>query len=402
VIDLGKQVPADTIISKAVEANATAIGLSALLVSTSKQMPLIVNELQRRNLKFPVLIGGAAINRRFGRRILLTEQGTFYEPGIFYCKDAFEGLSTMDAVTDEEKRSPLLAQIRSEAEFELGKAGQKGPDESGALRPRSSVPPAAFIPKPPSWGPRVVRQMPLETVFENLAKNELFRLSWGAKNTHGAEWEKLQAEFEQRLERMSRDALQNGWLKPQGVYGYFPCQADGDELIIYEPASAQSGSPLEMLRFSFPRQQTAERLCLADYFANVGSGIIDTVAFQIVTVGKEATAQFDKLQAENNYSEAYFTHGLAVQTAEAAAEYLHRHIRKELGLAEEQGKRYSWGYPAIPELADHVKVFQLLPVESELGMKLTEAFQLVPEQSTAAIIVHHPQASYFNIGVAQG
>jgi 5-methyltetrahydrofolate--homocysteine methyltransferase len=402
VIDLGKQVPADTIISKAVEVNATAIGLSALLVSTSKQMPLIVNELQRRNLKFPVLIGGAAINRRFGRRILLTEQGSFYEPGVFYCKDAFEGLSTMEAVIVESKRNPLLAQIRSEAEFELGKAGQKGQEESGTLRPRSSVPPATFIPKPPSWGPRVVRQMPLETVFEHLSKNELFRLSWGAKNTHGAEWEKLQAEFEARLERMCHDAIKNGWLKPQGVYGYFPCQADGDELIIYEPASAQGGSPLEMLRFSFPRQKSADRLCLADYFASVGSGIIDTVAFQIVTVGKEATAQFDKLQAENNYSEAYFTHGLAVQTAEATAEYLHRHIRKELGLAEEQGKRYSWGYPAIPELADHAKVFQLLPAESELGMTLTEAFQMVPEQSTAAIIVHHPQASYFNIGVAQG
>jgi len=402
VIDLGKQVPADTIISKAVEVNATAIGLSALLVSTSKQMPLIVNELQRRNLKFPVLIGGAAINRRFGRRILMTEQGSFYEPGVFYCKDAFEGLSTMDAVIDDEKRNPLLAQVRSEAEFELGKTGLKGQNENGPTRVHSSVPPAAFIPKPPSWGPRVVRQMPLETVFEYLAKNELFRLSWGAKNTHGAEWEKLQGEFEQRLERMSRDAIQNGWIKPQGVYGYFPCQADGNELIIYEPASAQGGSPLELLRLNFPRQQTAERLCLADYFASVDSGIIDTVAFQVVTVGKAATDRFDKLQAENNYSEAYYTHGLAVQTAEAAAEYLHRYIRKELGLPEEQGKRYSWGYPAIPELADHTKVFQLLPAESELGMKLTEAFQLVPEQSTAAIIVHHPQASYFNIGVAQG
>jgi 5-methyltetrahydrofolate--homocysteine methyltransferase len=128
---------------------------------------------------------------------------------------------------------------------------------------------------------------------------------------------------------------------------------------------------------------------------------MDIVALQVVTVGQKATERFDRLQAEGNYSEAYFTHGLAVQTAEAAAEYLHRHIRRELALLEGQGKRYSWGYPAIPDLADHRKVFDLLPAEKELGMSLTTAFQLVPEQSTAAIIVPHPEARYFNVGESQ-
>ena len=244
----------------------------------------------------------------------------------------------------------------------------------------------------------MVRKMPLETIFEHLAENELFRLSWGAKNTHGAEWEKLQAEFEERLSAMQREARQEGWLNPQAVYGYWPAQADGNDLVLYDPASLASGSPVELERFSFPRQPQGEALCLADYFSPQESGLIDVVALQVVTVGQRATERFDRLQEAGHYSEAYYIHGLAVQTAEATAEYLHRHIRRELDLLEGQGKRYSWGYPAIPELDDHRKVFNLLPAESELGMNLTTAFQLVPEQSTAAIILHHPQAKYFTIG----
>jgi 5-methyltetrahydrofolate--homocysteine methyltransferase len=151
-------------------------------------------------------------------------------------------------------------------------------------------------------------------------------------------------------------------------------------------------------RFKFPRQPYDEHLCLADYFAPVNSGQMDVVAFQVVTVGQAATERFDKFQAQGNYSEAYFTHGLAVQTAEATAEYLHLYIRHELGIPDGQGKRYSWGYPAVPELEDHRKVFDLLPAEKELGMSLTAAYQLVPEQSTTAIIIHHPQAKYYSTG----
>jgi 5-methyltetrahydrofolate--homocysteine methyltransferase len=397
VVDLGKQVPAETIISRAVQENADAIGLSALLVSTSKQMPLIVNELKRRGLNIPVLIGGAAINRRFGRRILLTDSDEFYDPGVFYCKDAFEGLATMEALVDPAQRSEWIAQNRRESEQELGRAARTTPTQP-AEQLHSTVTPAQFIPRPPSWGPRVVRQMPLDVVFQHLPKNELFRLSWGAKNTHGEEWVRLEAEYEHRLDTMRREALQNPWLHPQGIYGYWPAQADGDDLIVYEPDSVEKASPREKNRFHFPRQQSGDTLCLADYFAPVGSGKMDVVAFQIVTVGKEATERFQRLQDAAEYSEAYFTHGLGVQMAEAAADYLHNHIRRELGLAPEQGKRYSWGYPAIPELEDHTRVFELLPAEGELGMSLTSAYQLVPEQSTAAIILHHPEARYFNVG----
>jgi 5-methyltetrahydrofolate--homocysteine methyltransferase len=399
VIDLGKQVPAETIITRAVEVNATAIGLSALLVSTSKQMPLIVNELQRRGLKFPVLVGGAAINRRFGRRILFTEDGSPYEPGVFYCKDAFEGLETMGQLVDPQRKPALLEQVRKEADLEAGRATSARPDRP-TVQHSAIVPHPITLPVGVAFGPKVVRSMPLEIIFQQLNLNELYRLSWGAKNTHGAEWEELKAGFDARLEKMQHAALKEGWLKPQAVYGFFPCQADGDSLIIY-PAllpEDQKKVRVELTRFNFPRQPYDDHLCLADYFAPLDSGQLDVVAFQVVTVGQAATEKFDALQAANDYSEAYFLHGLAVQTAEATAEYLHRHIRRELGIPQGQGKRYSWGYPAVPDLGDHRKVFDLLPAEKELGMSLTPAFQLVPEQSTAAIIIHHPQAKYYSTG----
>jgi 5-methyltetrahydrofolate--homocysteine methyltransferase len=400
IIDLGKQVPAETIIQTAVEQQADAIGLSALLVSTSKQMPLIVNQLHRRGLQIPVLIGGAAINRRFGRRILLTEDDQLYTAGVFYCKDAFEGLKVIETLTDPQKRPALIQRIHAEAEQELGRVARS--QKSSHLK-RSTVKPLPpeQIPTPPAYGPHIVREIPLEIVFQHLAKNELFRLSWGAKNAHGEEWEKLKAEFEERLAQMQKETLRAGWLKPQGVYGYWPCQSDGNDLIIYDPATVESRQrriPTEIARFTFPRQPTGDHLCLADYFTPKDSATMDVVAFQVVTVGTEATQRFDALQEAGNYADAYYFHGLAVQTAEAAAEYLHRHINRELGLPEDQGKRYSWGYPTVPDLEDHRKVFNLLPVEAELGMSLTSAFQLIPEQSTAAIIVHHPEAKYFNVG----
>ncbi len=404
VVDLGKQVPAETIISRAEEQRADAIGLSALLVNTSKQMPLIVGELHRRGLEIPVLVGGAAINRRFGLRILFTEDDTPYKAGVFYCKDAFEGLTTMEALTNPETREQLQTNTMEQAQRELNRSLRRR-DKDHPL-PRSKILPAPSLPSPPSWGSHVVRTMPLETVFQYLSKNELFRLSWGAKNARGEDWERLQAEFEERLENMQRQALQEGWLKPQAVYGYWPAQSDGDDLIIFDPSSISPnlqakdvpGVKAEIARFTFPRQPSGDHLCLADYFAPLESDHVDVVALQVVTVGRQATERFDRLEAAGDYSEAYYTHGLAVQTAEAATEYMHRHIRQELGLPENRGKRYSWGYPAIPNLEDHELVFDLLPAEKELGMSLTAAYQMVPEQSTAAIVVHHPDARYFNIG----
>jgi len=398
VIDLGKQVPAEMIIQTAVEEHASAIGLSALLVSTSKQMPLIVNELHRRKLNFPVLIGGAAINARFGWRILKCDDGELYAPGVYYCKDAFEGLTVMETLADPQRYEESLANLRRKAEHEFASEHTSSIPAEAEAKIRT-VETADFIPSVSQWGPRIVASMPLQLVADHLSLNELYRLSWGAKNAHGEEWEHLKAEFDIRRQRMLADAEKHGWLKPQGVYGYWPALADGNTLILYDPASLEGTKPRELERFEFPRQAGGEGLCLADYFLPVGSEGFDVVALQVVTVGEAASQHFAELEATQNYSEAYFVHGLAVQMAEAAADYLHDHIRRELGLQEKQGLRYSWGYPAIPDLADHRKVFDLLPAEQALGMQLTPAYQLVPEQSTAAIIVHHPLAKYFNVGV---
>ncbi len=413
VHDLGKQVPANTIIEKAVELKADAIGLSALLVSTSKQMPLIVNELARRGLNYPVLIGGAAINRRFGLRTLFLEGSDQpYEPGVFYCKDAFEGLETMEQLMNH--REALITQTQAAAYKELDRpvpvTRQRNYDRVVTVKP------AADIPTPPFWGIKTIRSLPLEIVLQYLHKPELFRLSWGATNTHGEEWKKLEAEFEARLYKMTREALSAKTLQPQAVYGYFPANSEGEDLVIYDPEpflqtlrftgkGADRRLPeverREIARFTFPRQPFGEHLCISDYYAAADSGRIDTVPLQIVTVGEVATQHFDQLQGANEYTEAYFFHGLAVQTAEATANYVNKIvINRELGVPEKRGKRYSWGYPACPDLSDHQTVLNLLPnAVSELGMTLSPAYQWIPEQSTAAIVVHHPDAKYFSVGV---
>ncbi|GHO73643.1 methionine synthase [Ktedonobacter sp. SOSP1-85] len=413
VYDLGKQVPLNTIIDKAIEVNADAIGLSALLVSTSKQMPLCVKELHKRGHNFPVIIGGAAINRSFGRRILFVDEQNAeaaplpYAPGVFYARDAFEGLDIMDRLTSvPEQRSTFVEKIQQEAlnERQRKARGQEETANSQSqvdTRPSTSIQPARSLPTPPFWGPRVLDRIGLEDVAECMDFKTLYRLHWGGK-THGEEFERLvEQDFKPRLERMLQEARRLRYLQPRVVYGYYPCQSSGNDLIVYEPGEVESGKPLsqwrELTRFSFPRQRERERLCLADYFASVESGKIDVVPLQVVTMGRAASEYIDQLQQAGNYSEGYFVHGLAVEMAEGLAEYTNRLVRHELGLEEDRGRRYSWGYPAIPDLVDHEKLFKVLPVTESIGINLTEAHQLVPEQSTAAIIVHHQQSSYFSV-----
>ena len=397
VHDLGKQVPANTIIDQAQALKADAIGLSALLVSTSKQMPLIVNELARRDLAYPVLIGGAAINRRFGRRILfLEDDGQPYAPGVFYCKDAFEGLEVVDGLVDPLRRPQLVSQLLAGARAERDRpAVRRGRVDPARAKTVAAAP---AIPQPPFYGPKTIEYLPLEIVLQHIHRPELFRLSWGAKNTRGEEWTQLEAEFTARLEAMSRQARRERTLRPQAVYGYFPANSDGDDLIVWEHETLNQGTRREVARFHFPRQPGGDQLCLADYFAPAEAGKVDTVALQIVTVGAVATETVDALQAADEYSEAWFFHGLAVQAAEATAIYAHQHIARELGIPAQQGKRYSWGYPACPDLADHETVLRLLPGAPALGLELTSAYQWIPEQSTAAIVVHHPAARYFSVG----
>ena len=400
VFDLGKQVPVNTIIDKAVEVGADAIGLSALLVSTSKQMPLAVKELDKRGLNFPVMIGGAAINRRFGRRALFVDGERSYPPGVFYCKDAFEGLETMDALQDPDRRESFVARMLDDARKDVflrtnvGKDIRAG-DEAGK---RSDVRADVPVPSAPFFGARVLRDIPLDEVFDLLDLDELYRLQWGGRGS-GPKYEATVRDvFEPALARLKNDAVARGWLTPQAVYGYFPAQSQGNDLIVYDPAAYASdgGSLREIARFHFPRQEGRERLCLADYFRPVDGGTVDVVAFQIVTVGDAATKLFDELQAAGEYAEAFYIHGLAVESAEAVAQWMHRRVRQELGLSEESGKRYSWGYGACPDLDDHATLFRILPADA-VGLDLTSAFQLMPEQSTAAIVVHHPEAKYYAV-----
>jgi 5-methyltetrahydrofolate--homocysteine methyltransferase len=410
VYDLGKQVPLNTIIDKALEVQADAIGLSALLVSTSKQMPLCVQELHRRGLRFPVIIGGAAINRAYGRRIILVgdeEQKQPYAPGLFYAKDAFEGLEIMDRLSDPEKRAPFVEQIIREAiaAAEHAQRAAEGTGQEAASKPQApaviTVDRSRFaletLPTPPFWGPRVLERVGLEEVAACMDLNTLYRLHWGGK-AHGEAFQRLVREdFEPRLERMLREARQRRYMEPKAVYGYYPCQSSGNELIMYDPQDHAK----ELARFSMPRQPDQERLCLADYFVSVESGRKDVVALQVVTIGQKTTDLIDELQARGDYSAAYYIHGLGAEMAEGMAEYVHRIVRRELGLPAEQGKRYSWGYPAIPDLEDHVKLFQVLPARETIGVDLTISHQLVPEQSTAAIVVHHPKAVYFSVRQAR-
>jgi 5-methyltetrahydrofolate--homocysteine methyltransferase len=399
VYDLGKQVPVNTILEKAVEVGADAIGLSALLVSTSKQMPLAVKELDKRGMKIPVLIGGAAINRRFGRRALFVENEREYDAGVFYCKDAFEGLETMDKLQDPERREDFIATNLEQARNDVflrstvGKEISAG-DEGGE---RSDVAANNPIPTPPFWGTRVLRDIPIDEVFDLLDLDELYRLQWGARGSGEAYDNTIKTEFEPALARLRKDATENGWIKPAAVYGYFPVQSLGNDIIVYDPAaySSDGGSLREIARFHFPRMVGRERLCLADYIRSTESGDVDVLPLQVVTVGLEATHHFDKLQGNNEYAEALYAHGLSVESAEATAEWLHQRIKKELGTSA--GKRYSWGYGACPDLDDHATVFKLLPAKEALGMDLTESFQLLPEQSTAAVIIHHPEAKYYAV-----
>jgi 5-methyltetrahydrofolate--homocysteine methyltransferase len=397
VYDLGKQVPVNTIIEKAQEVGADAIGLSALLVSTSKQMPLCVQELHARGLGYPVLIGGAAINPSFARMASFTDQaaGELYPSGVFYCKDAFEGLSSMDALMDPVRRDAFVQDRLDDVVAGIAKR-EELKARARAAAPNGARPPARDIdrPRPPFLGVKHIARLPLADLFEHFDLNTLYRLHWGAKNAKGAEYERLvREEYEPRLRRMKTEAQTGGWLTPSAVYGYFPVAADGEALVVYDPQDPRT----EIARFATPRQSERDELCLADYFIPADAGKRDVAALQIVTVGDALLERSERMMREGDYTEGYYLHGFGVRLAEAGAEWVNRHIVAELGLEQGRGLRYSWGYPAIPDHTQHHTVFRLLPARERLGMDVTEAGALVPELSTAAIVVHHPEAKYFSV-----
>jgi 5-methyltetrahydrofolate--homocysteine methyltransferase len=392
VVDLGKQVPIGTIIDAAQEHDATAIGLSALLVSTSKQMPACIQELHERGLHYPVLIGGAAINRHFGYRALYPkgqESDEVYAPGVFFCKDAFEGLARMDEIVEPEAREELVVKTREGA----ARLRAKGPEPEGPPTDDDTVRSAARtdnpIPEPPFWGSREV-DVPLDEVFRHLDTHVLFKLHWGGRGVKGEAWEKLVREdFQPRLERMWREQT---YLHPRAKLGYFPCYSEGNEIVVLDPDDRET----VLERFLCPRQPGHDRICLADFYRPKDSGELDVVAFQAVTAGDEVTELMAQLERDGEFAEQLFVHGLGVQTAEGMAEWLHSVIREQLGIGRGQGRRYSWGYPAVPEQSEHEKLFRLIDAPS-IGLRLSVDCSGSTEQSTLAIVAHHPQAEYFGM-----
>lgn len=404
VYDLGKQVPLQKFLDKIAEVRPDAVGLSALLVSTSRQMQLFVEHARENKMDTPVLCGGAAINSSYINRIATTDgdkKDALYEPGVFYCNTMFDGLRIMDALVDGARREEMLSdwrhglsrwQARQES-LSKAKAAGTGPDgepggaaagEEGKPK-RSAVEPVRPPAIPSSMRPGVPARLqpgdiPMGDVWPLVDTKSLYRLSWGVRG-RGAGRES-QEDHERLFLSWQRRIASERMFEPRVVYGYFRCHNRGGAVLDVEDAKGG------VVSFAFPRSQKAERLCLADYF-----GRDDVVALQSVTVGSRVTDTIEEWNRKGMYTDAYYLHGLAVEAAEALAEWTNRRIRSELNL-DGGCLRYSWGYPSCPDLAQHALVWRLLePQHSD--MTLTESGQIVPEHSTAAIVVHHPGSKYF-------
>ncbi len=374
VHDLGKQVPLQKFLEKIDETKPDAIGLSALLVSTSKQMKFFVEHARKNNMTIPILCGGAAINSNYINRI--AKEDGIYEPGVFYCNTMFEGLKTMDVLISDEKPK-LLADWKEKLKNWKDKSvASVDPD----TLPKSDVKPVSSpVPKIIGAPMRLKSdQINMAEVWDMIDKKSLFKLSWGLRGKAGSESE---SEHEQLLSEWKMRIIREKLFEPEIVYGYFRCHNKDRKLLIEN----HNGDDVEL---EFPRSTKSEHLCLTDYF-----GDDDIVAFQSVTVGNKVSEILDQWNKDDKYTDAYYLHGLAVEVAEALAEWTNQKIKSELNL-NGGGLRYSWGFPSCPDVEQHHLVWKLLKPELS-GMTLTESGQIIPEQSTAAIVVHHPDAKYF-------
>jgi 5-methyltetrahydrofolate--homocysteine methyltransferase len=405
VVNLGIKQPIHNIIEAALREKADAIGLSGLLVKSTLVMRENLEELNARDLwRFPIVLGGAALTRGYVENDLRS----VYRGEVFYAGDAFDGLRLMEEIMSRDRveaQAPRVAVPRKRAP--VAEPSRPPAPAAPAERVRSDVRTDVPIPTAPFFGSRVVADVPLADVFAFVNEVALFRTQWQFHRGKGDRDhfdELIQTHVRPIYERWKTRCSAEGILQPRVVYGYFPCQSAGDDLLVY----AEDGrTPRE--RFTFPRQPGGRRLCLADYFASEKSGRLDVLGCMLVTVGRRASEVTRDLFEEHNYTDYLYLHGLSVESAEALAELWHRRMREELGIAGEdspdltrifrqgyQGSRYSFGYPACPNLEDQVKLFTLLDPK-RIGVELSEEFQLDPEQSTSAIIVHHPEAKYFNI-----
>ena len=376
VYDLGKQVPLQKFLEKIDEVKPDAVGLSALLVSTSKQMQFFVEHARKNKMNIPILCGGAAINSNYINRI--AKEDGIYEPGVFYCNTMFEGLKTMDTLISDEKPK-LLAEWKEK--LENWKEKSTATVDPASL-PKSNIQPVS-APTPKIIGEPIrlkSDQIKMDEVWQLIDKKSLFKLSWGLRGKAGSESED---DHEQLLSEWKIRIIREKLFEPEVVYGYFKCHNKDGKLSVDNPHG-------DDVVFDFPRSTKPEHLCLTDYF-----GDDDVVAFQAVTVGNKVADIIEQWNQEDKYTDAYYLHGLAVEVAEALAEWINQKIKSELNL-DAGGLRYSWGFPSCPDVLQHRSVWKLLEPEKS-GMELTESGQIVPEQSTAAIVVHHPKAKYFVI-----
>ena len=405
VVNLGIKQPGDTIIKSAQDHKADAIGLSGLLVKSTLEMKYVIQDLERQKLEFPVICGGAALTRKYVEDDLRRE----YSNAVFYADDAFAGLHIMeDLATANGKKQARLQEGRTVKEY--AKAAAVDEETGPVFAERSAVvSDAPSIPTPPFWGVRVRKDFDLREVFPYINDTALFKNQWQLKTASQEDYVRLvEQKFRPLKLQLQDEIIASGIFEPKVVYGYFPAQADGNDVIVYEETRAGAPAPHELLRFTFPRQREGRRLCISDFFAPKSSGKMDVIGLSLVTIGSKASEETQRLFEGGEYTRYLYLHGLSVETAEALAEYLHKKMREELGIAGEdsphirdlfhqkyQGSRYSFGYPACPNLEDQTKLFALLHPEENVGVKLTTGFLLEPEQSTSAIVVHHPQAKYF-------
>jgi len=397
VHNIGIKVEVDEMIRKVRETGASAIGMSGLLVKSTIIMKDNLETLTRANVKVPVLLGGAALTPGYVYDVC----APLAPDALMYCSDAFEGLKAMNLIK-EGRLHEYLAQ-------ESQKRSQRAALQKPALQ--SESPPIVIqrdiaIPQAPFFGVKTVTNINLDTVFSYLTEEVLFRGRWGYRrgSMSKEEYEALLANtVRPEFEALKSRARNNQLLQPAVSYGYFACNSDGQDVIVYHP-----GKSTELARFTFPRQAHAPFQCIADYFQPVSSGIQDVIALQVATVGQKAQDECNRLYGANSYKDYLMFHGLAVECAEALAEYWHLVIRQELGITEEDGKgiqdfviqkyrgsRYSFGYPACPDLAQNRLLCKLSESE-KIGVTVSEEEQMVPEQTTSAFVVHHPQAKYFN------
>ena len=421
VVNLGIKQPINSIIEAATENAADVIGMSGLLVKSTMIMKENLEEMNQRGVaaRWPVILGGAALTRAYVEQDL----AALYAGEVRYARDAFEGLRLMDAVVSYRAAvtaagtgagpgaAPSLADVlpaRRERRVRAVARPVQTPEQE--MPARSDVAVDNHVPVPPFWGDRVVKGVPLADYAAYLDERALFLGQWGLRPSRGEggpSYEDLvETDGHPRL-RMWLDRLKTENMLEAGVvYGYFPCVSEGDDLVVLADPTDPDGP--QRCRFTFPRQRRDRHLCLADFFRPRSSGEVDVVAFTVVTMGSRVSGATAELFAKDAYRDYLELHGLSVQLAEALAEHWHARVRSELGFGPEddpsldavfrqgyRGSRYSFGYPACPDLEEQTKVFELLD-PSRVGVELSEEFQLHPEQSTSAVVAHHPEAKYFN------